>query len=283
LLAPLFHEAVERFHLYRPSGLNVVGEAVGELVARLAGEFALGADTGGQIATVLARLLWERRLEQLAVLGAHAGNLKLLKRLCDTEAVSLNCFRGGNTPLHVAAAANQQAVVEYIIEVMRGKNALVLNPRNPQSGFAPLHDAAANGHEQIVRLLVETDSAIIDDETADGWTPLLLAAANRRYGTCNYLVYKIASVLHANKWGRNTLDYARVDARLWSVLSDNIRELEDMRHRSKRLQMEVVRRFEIDFAFQRQQTAPELLQARGSSGSETRGNIVRTLKEIFRA
>src|SRR5438034_116131 len=44
-------------------------------------------------------------------------------------------------------------------------------------GFTPLILAAANGHEEVVKLLLADDFVNPDSKCIDGWTPLLSAAA----------------------------------------------------------------------------------------------------------
>jgi ankyrin repeat protein len=70
------------------------------------------------------------------------------------------------TPLMLAAINNQIELAKVLIE----QGADVNRP-----GWTPLHYAATRGHREMMRLLLEND-AYIDCESANGTTPLMLAA-----------------------------------------------------------------------------------------------------------
>lgn len=76
----------------------------------------------------------------------------------------------GETPLMLAAINNDLALAKLLID----RGADVNKP-----GWTPLHYAATRGHREMMRLLLEND-AYIDSESANGTTPLMMAA---RFGT----------------------------------------------------------------------------------------------------
>jgi ankyrin repeat protein len=70
------------------------------------------------------------------------------------------------TPLMLAAINNQLDLAKVLIS----RGADVNRP-----GWTPLHYAAAKGHREMMRLLLENE-AYIDSESANGTTPLMMAA-----------------------------------------------------------------------------------------------------------
>jgi uncharacterized protein len=72
----------------------------------------------------------------------------------------------GETALMLAAISNQLQLAKVLIE----QGADVNKP-----GWTPLHYAAAKGHREMMRLLLDND-AYIDSESANGTTPLMMAA-----------------------------------------------------------------------------------------------------------
>ena len=72
----------------------------------------------------------------------------------------------GETPLMLAAINNQLELAKVLIE-----NGADVN----KPDWTPLHYAATRGHRDMMRLLLDND-AYIDSESANGTTPLMLAA-----------------------------------------------------------------------------------------------------------
>ncbi len=80
----------------------------------------------------------------------------------------------GRTPLHWAAVAGRDGVVELLI-----KQEVPLNTRDSFRGYTPLHYAAEHGKEQVARLLIDAGA---DIDAKNDWyqTPLDLAERHRR-------------------------------------------------------------------------------------------------------
>ena len=72
----------------------------------------------------------------------------------------------GETALMFAAINNQLELAKVLIE--RGADV-------NRQGWTPLHYAAAKGHREMIRLLLDND-AYIDSESSNGTTPLMMAA-----------------------------------------------------------------------------------------------------------
>ena len=71
----------------------------------------------------------------------------------------------------------------------------------------PLHAAAWNGHEAVVRLLIES-GARVDDRDSGGHTPLHSAACQGRSGVCRILLDAGADPTSKTRDGDTPLDLA---------------------------------------------------------------------------
>ena len=87
------------------------------------------------------------------------------------------------TPLSYAAKNGHEAIVKLLLERKD------VNPDSSEHGRTPLSRAAENGHEAIVKLLLEREDVNPDaPDTRYGRTPLLLAADNGYEGIVNLLL-----------------------------------------------------------------------------------------------
>ena len=107
------------------------------------------------------------------------------KRKIDVDTVLLE----GRTGLHLAVLDNKIEIVRYFLE----KGANVNKAEN--SGYTPLHLAVARLNVEMVKLLVEKGANINDQNTAQGYSPLHIAASDARGATIlEYLIAKGANV-----------------------------------------------------------------------------------------
>jgi hypothetical protein len=102
---------------------------------------------------------------------------------------------------------------ELIVEVILGNidrvNQLLDQDGIPdQTGKTALHWAAAQGNDQLVRLLLDHGFAI-DAQDLHGHTPLHLAARNGNLSTVNFLVARGAQRALVNRQGQSSLTLAR--------------------------------------------------------------------------
>lgn len=77
-------------------------------------------------------------------------------------------------------------------------------------GWAPLHYAATNGHDDVVKLLLD-NSAYIDVESPNGTTPLMMAARGGHASTVQLLLDQGADPTLKNQLGLTAADFARND------------------------------------------------------------------------
>lgn len=77
-----------------------------------------------------------------------------------------------------------------------------------KAGWAPLHYAAANGHDEVVQLLVD-HSAYIDAGAPNGTTPLMMAARGNHISTMKVLLDAGADPRIKNQIGLTALAFAK--------------------------------------------------------------------------
>jgi len=87
-----------------------------------------------------------------------------------------------NTPLHLAAEEGHEAVLRYLVE-----GRAQVNLQN-KSRHTPLHRAAANGHEAACRFLVLSAGAQVDALSKNSNTPLMLATGNGHERIVRFLI-----------------------------------------------------------------------------------------------
>ena len=81
-----------------------------------------------------------------------------------------------------------------------------------KTGWAPLHYAAANGHSEVIALLLE-NHAYPDAESPNGTTPLMMAAMYGNAASVTVLLAGGADPFLKNRLGLNALDFAERAAR----------------------------------------------------------------------
>lgn len=103
-----------------------------------------------------------------------------------------------NLPLYWRLKNGHELVVKLLIE----QNVNIEVKDN--DGWTPLSWAAENGHEEVVKLLLEKN-ADAESEDINGWTPLLWAATNGYEGEIRLLLEKVRiSKLRITKAGRTS-------------------------------------------------------------------------------
>ncbi len=104
----------------------------------------------------------------------------------------------GESPLMLAAINNQLELAKVLIA--RGADV-------NREGWTPLHYAATKGHREMMRLLLEND-AYIDSESANGTTPLMMAAFSTSPLAVKLLLEEGADPTLVNHGNASALDIA---------------------------------------------------------------------------
>jgi ankyrin repeat protein len=133
----------------------------------------------------------------------------VLKRLVRTNH-GLRPFYTTNikmTLLHIASRAGIYSSVIAILSSLHSSS-IFLNSKD-DSGTTPLSYAAAQGHEKIVKLLLEREGIEINSEDSLGQTALSSAAQNGHERTVEILLEREGIEINSeDRWGRAVLSHA---------------------------------------------------------------------------
>jgi len=121
--------------------------------------------------------------------ACYHGRDNCVSVLVDDEVVMYNEFESPFGAFHCAAYRGNADCLETIFSEVDDELSLARVKSVDAQGMNPLHYAAARGHVECVKIMLSTDEAEdLDVKTADGQTPLNLAAKNGHHGACGDLV-----------------------------------------------------------------------------------------------
>jgi hypothetical protein len=145
--------------------------------------------------------LYSKTIEDILWIMAKAGHTQLVAPLMNLSKVTRNCIHlqpimmnvkngRGRTQLHYCAENGLTTSVKRLLSI-RNINKYVKDDWN---GWTPLHDAAYNGHVEIVRLLLQ-NGAELNARSNEGSTPLHIAARHGNIDIFHLLVEKLNPIL----------------------------------------------------------------------------------------
>ncbi|MGA7779806.1 MAG: ankyrin repeat domain-containing protein [Paraburkholderia sp.] len=136
----------------------------------------------------------------LLVLAAREKSDKVAEALAANPKANIGIQdKAGENAMMLAALNGDLPMVQMLIS----KDAEI-----NKKGWAPLHYAAANGHDDIVKLLLD-HSAYVDAGSPNGTTPLMMAARGGHVSTVKLLLDNGADLNVKNQIGMNALDFAK--------------------------------------------------------------------------
>lgn len=136
----------------------------------------------------------------LIVLAAREKSDKVAKALMANPKTDLEKLDSAGENAMMLAALNGDT---DLVKALIAKGAEV-----NKKGWAPLHYAAANGHDDTVQLLLD-NSAYIDAGSPNGTTPLMMAARGNHLSTVKVLLDAGADSHVKNQIGLTALDFAK--------------------------------------------------------------------------
>nr|WP_237165334.1 ankyrin repeat domain-containing protein [Pandoraea vervacti] len=138
--------------------------------------------------------------DPLLVIAMREKSVGVAKLLIEDKRTDLEATnRAGENAMMIASLQGLTPMVKLLID----KDAEV-----NKKGWAPLHYAATNGHDDIVKMLLDA-SAYVDAESPNGTTPLMMAARGGHITTCKVLLDGGADVRLKNQLKMTAVDFAR--------------------------------------------------------------------------
>jgi uncharacterized protein len=136
----------------------------------------------------------------LLVLAAREKSDNVAALLLDNPKTNIEIVdKAGENAMMMAALNDDVGLVKLLIS----KDAEV-----NKKGWTPLHYAATNGHDDVVKLLLD-HSAYIDAGSPNGTTPLMMAARGGHVSTVKLLLDSGADLNVKNQLGLTALDFAK--------------------------------------------------------------------------
>jgi len=144
-------------------------------------------------------LVDEERGDTGLIIAVREGSMRVFDALVNAPDIDLDIgARNGDTALMIAAYKGNRAAVETLL----AKGAAVRRP-----GWTPLHYAAASGHNDIARMLIDK-GAILNAPSPNYTTPLMMAAGEGHIMTVKLLLDSGAELTLRNEQGLSALDFA---------------------------------------------------------------------------
>ncbi|CAB3750699.1 ankyrin repeat domain-containing protein [Paraburkholderia humisilvae] len=136
----------------------------------------------------------------LLVLAAREKSDKVAAVLLDNPKTNIEIVdKAGENAMMMAALNGDVPLVNLLISKGAEVN---------RKGWTPLHYAATNGHDDVIKVLLD-HSAYIDAGSPNGTTPLMMAARGGHLSTVKLLLDSGADLNVKNQLGLTALDFAK--------------------------------------------------------------------------
>lgn len=145
--------------------------------------------------------------------ASRLGQDDILKKLIESKA-NINCRdTAGYTPLHYACRNNKASTARILVDMGEAN----IQIRHTETGQVPLHEAAANGHVDVINVLLSLN-APAHPRTVDNQTPADLAQMNGFLQCAKMLRDYIPPVPRCSResWHHGTLDRGEAESILQS-------------------------------------------------------------------
>ncbi|MEO8122847.1 MAG: ankyrin repeat domain-containing protein [Burkholderiales bacterium] len=140
------------------------------------------------------------------VLALQSENFAVVEALMARPDLNVNVLNpAGESPLMMAALRGNLAWCERLLAHGASIN---------KSGWTPLHYAATGPEPKVVKLLLER-GAVVDAESPDKTTPLMMAARYGKEESVTLLLVHGADPKRINARNMNAADFARGGGREW--------------------------------------------------------------------
>lgn len=165
---------------------------------------AVEFDDGNTVQKLLARgvdpNLVDNRGNPMLVVALREKSTKAATALIKAKNIDFEKTNpAGENAVMMAALQGQLDMLKLMVD---GEEAEV-----NKKGWAPLHYAATNGHNDVVKYLVD-HAAYIDAESPNGTTPLMMAARGGHIETVKLLLDEGADLRLKNQQGMTVIDFA---------------------------------------------------------------------------
>ena len=165
---------------------------------------AVEFDDGNTVQKLLARgvdpNVVDNRGNPVLVVALREKSIKAATALIKAKNIDFDKTNpAGENALMMASLQGELDMVKLMVDGMEAE----VN----KTGWAPLHYAATNGHDDVVKYLVE-HAAYIDAESPNGTTPLMMAARGGHITTVKLLLDEGADLRLKNQQGMTVIDFA---------------------------------------------------------------------------
>jgi ankyrin repeat protein len=131
--------------------------------------------------------------------ASSGGHVRVVERILEVVGINLNVLNGGSTPILVASANGHVNVLQLLIE--KGGGISGINVQRKGDGSSPLVLACFKNHIEVVQLLLSCNKIDINQPQKHGLTPLFAATQEAHIGVVALLLKAGVNVNQSRKNG----------------------------------------------------------------------------------